>query len=61
MSKKYKVLVLKLSGLSNKIFDAGEEVGEECFPSENIAKLVEQGFLGEVKTEEKPKEEKSKK
>lgn len=50
--KKFTVLVLALSGVGNRVFNAGDTVTEANFPAGNCEKLVEQGFLEEVKEEE---------
>lgn len=43
--KKFKVVVLSLGGLGNKIFESGDIVSEDAFPVGSVEKLVEQGFL----------------
>lgn len=42
---KYKVLVLALSCLNNKIAEGGEVIDEAALDAENIPALVEQGFI----------------
>lgn len=42
---KYKVLVLALSCLGNKIASGGEIIDESILESENIPALIEQGFI----------------
>ncbi len=56
----YKVISASLGGLSNKVFKAGDLVTEKNFSKGNAIKLVEQGFLEEIKEEAKkatPKKE----
>lgn len=42
---KYKVLVLALSCLNNKIAEGGEIIDEAALDVENIPALIEQGFI----------------
>lgn len=42
---KYKVLVLALSCLGNKIAEGGEVIDESILEAENIPALIEQGFI----------------
>ena len=43
--QKFIVKALSVGGLKNQIFNSGDVVCEENFPQENIAELVEKGFL----------------
>lgn len=43
--QKYKVKALYLGGLFNKIFNSGDEVTADDFPTGNVASLVQNGFL----------------
>lgn len=56
----YKVISASLGGLGNKVFKAGDNVTEKNFSKGNAPKLVEQGFLEEIKGKETPKPAKKK-
>lgn len=44
---RYKVIALSVGG-KNKVYDSGDLVDETNFPQENVASLVEQGFLAPI-------------
>ena len=48
----YKVLVSALSCLSNKVAEGNEIIDESALPIQNIASLIEQGFIELVVEEE---------
>jgi hypothetical protein len=50
----YKVIALSVGGKGNKIFNSGDTVTELNFPEGNAAKLVEEGFLELIPSEETP-------
>ena len=50
--KQYKVKALSVGGSNNRIFKSGDIVTSDCFPEGNTTKLVEQGFLTELDSEE---------
>jgi len=50
--KKYTVISLTVGGLANKIFNYGDVVNEDNFPKGNAEKLVQQGFLKELESEQ---------
>lgn len=50
---KFIVKALSVGGLKNQIFNSGDVVCEENFPQENIAELVEKGFLVPIDNIEK--------
>jgi hypothetical protein len=50
--KKYTVISLTVGGLANKIFKYGDVVREDNFPKGNAEKLVQQGFLKELESEQ---------
>lgn len=50
----YKVIALSVGGKGNKIFNSGDIVTELNFPEGNAAKLVEEGFLELIPSEETP-------
>lgn len=51
--QKFIVKALSVGGLKNQIFNSGDVVCEENFPQENIAELVEKGFLTTIGNIEK--------
>lgn len=51
--QKFIVKALSVGGLKNQIFNSGDVVCEENFPQENIAELVEKGFLTPIGNIEK--------
>lgn len=53
--KKFKVIVLSLSGLGNKIFESGDTVTQDAFPEGTVDKLVKEGFLSPLDGEESEK------
>ncbi|MFN8317147.1 MAG: hypothetical protein U0T32_11940 [Chitinophagales bacterium] len=53
--KKFKVIVLSLSGLGNKIFESGDTVTQDAFPEGTVDKLVKEGFLEPLDDEESEK------
>lgn len=53
--KKFKVIVLSLSGLGNKIFESGDVVNEDAFPEGSVGKLVKEGFLVPYDSDENEK------
>lgn len=55
MAQKYKVKVLRVQGINNKTYVAGETVYDYNFPEGNAQKLVSEGKLvcEETKAEEK--------
>jgi len=57
----YKVIVLGVQGINNKVYGPGEIVTEKHFPEGNAEKLVKDGKLEEVKLQEEPKLEEVKK
>jgi len=50
--KKYTVISLTVGGLANKIFNYGDVVNEDNFPKGNAEKLVQQGFLKNLESEQ---------
>ncbi|KKQ06407.1 MAG: hypothetical protein US15_C0012G0005 [Candidatus Moranbacteria bacterium GW2011_GWF1_36_4] len=61
MAKFYKVLALSVGALNNKILSSGDVVEEGAFPADNIAKLVEQGFIVETEPVKEKQTKKTKK
>ena len=58
--QKFIVKALSVGGLKNQIFNSGDIVCEDNFPKDNIAELVEKGFLipiDNTKIEKKDKSE----
>ena len=51
--QKFIVKALSVGGLKNQIFNSGDIVCEENCPQENIAELVEKGFLVPIDNIEK--------
>ena len=51
--QKFKVKALSVGGLKNQIFNSGDIVCEDNFPKDNIAELVEKGFLVPIDNIEK--------
>jgi hypothetical protein len=56
---KYKVLVLALSCLGNKVAEGSEVIDESALPVDNIPSLIEQCFI-ELVDESEPKKGKGK-
>lgn len=42
---KYTVIAASVGGTRNRIFEFGDQVDDDCFPTGHGPKLVEQGFL----------------
>ena len=51
--QKFIVKALSVGGLKNQIFNSGDIVCAENFPKDNIAELVEKGFLTPIDNVEK--------
>ncbi len=58
---KYKVVALSVGGLNKKIYNSGDIVTAENFPSGNAELLVKGGFLEEIKEVEKKAKTKAEK
>lgn len=50
--RRFKVKALSVGGHNNKIFKSGQEVTSKNFPSDNLDRLVKEGFLEEIEPTE---------